>query len=43
MLLEAHNELLHAASRTLETELGLPVPWLGVLIRLARSPVSACA
>lgn len=38
MLLEAHNELLNTVSRRLEQELGTPVPWLGVLIRLARSP-----
>lgn len=37
MLLETHNELVNATSHFLD-ELGLPVPWLGVLIRLARSP-----
>lgn len=38
MLLETHNELVNATSATLEEIAGLPVPWLGVLIRLARSP-----
>ncbi len=38
MLVEAHNELLNAAAKGLERRIGLPVPWLGVLIRLARSP-----
>ncbi len=37
MLIETHNELFNATGRALE-EFGLPVPWLGVLIRLARSP-----
>ena len=37
MFLETHNELLHAVSRPLE-EQDLAVPWMGVLIRLARSP-----
>jgi MarR family transcriptional regulator, 2-MHQ and catechol-resistance regulon repressor len=38
MLIETHNELLHAVSRRLDAELAIPIPWLGVLIRLARSP-----
>lgn len=38
MLTEAHNELNHAVARGLEERMSLPVPWLGVLIRLARSP-----
>ena len=38
MLVEAHNELLNAATKGLERQIGLPVPWIGVLIRLARSP-----
>ena len=38
MLIEANNELHHAVTRNLEQELAVPVPWLGVLIRLARSP-----
>ena len=37
MFLETHNELLHAVARPLEQR-DLAVPWLGVLIRLARSP-----
>ena len=38
MLVEAHNELLGSVTRRLQDDMGLPVPWLGVLIRLARSP-----
>lgn len=38
MVLEVHNELLNATQRGLEASVHLPVPWLGVLIRLARSP-----
>ena len=38
MLIEAHNELHNAVTHRLEGELGLPVPWLGVLVRLARAP-----
>lgn len=38
MLLEAHNELHNALSRRLDRDLSLPVPWVGVLVRLARSP-----
>lgn len=38
MVLEAHNELLNATQRGLEASAHLPVTWLGVLIRLARSP-----
>jgi MarR family transcriptional regulator, 2-MHQ and catechol-resistance regulon repressor len=38
MLVEAHNELIHVVQRRLEASSSVPVPWLGVLIRLARSP-----
>jgi MarR family 2-MHQ and catechol resistance regulon transcriptional repressor len=38
MLIEAHNELHNALQRTLEAEAGVPIGWLSVLIRLARSP-----
>jgi MarR family transcriptional regulator, 2-MHQ and catechol-resistance regulon repressor len=38
MLLEAHNEVLNALARPAHSSVDLPVPWLGVLIRLARSP-----
>lgn len=38
MLVETHNELLNATVKTLEAEVGVAPPWLGVLIRLARSP-----
>lgn len=38
MLIEAHNELVGATQRGLEASAAVPVPWLGVLIRLARSP-----
>lgn len=38
MLLEAHNELHNALQRDLDAAAGLPVGWLSVLIRLARSP-----
>ena len=38
MFVEAHNELLNATAKRLECEAAPPVPWLGVLIRLARSP-----
>lgn len=38
MLFEAHNELANAVGRRLEAELDIPIAWLGVLIRLARSP-----
>ena len=38
MLLEAHNEVLSALHRPEGGTADLPVPWLGVLIRLARSP-----
>lgn len=37
MLLETHNELVNEMTRRLDVA-QLPVPWLGVLIRLARSP-----
>ena len=38
MLIEAHNELHNAVQRNLDAEAGVPVGWLSVLIRLARSP-----
>ena len=38
MLLEAHNEVLNALHRPEGGTADIPVPWLGVLIRLARSP-----
>jgi MarR family 2-MHQ and catechol resistance regulon transcriptional repressor len=38
MLIEAHNELQNAMSRAIETDTDVRVAWLGVLIRLARSP-----
>jgi len=38
MLIEAHNEVLHVTQRHLEASSEVPVAWLGVLIRLARSP-----
>jgi len=38
MLVEAHNEVVNLAQRRLESTSELPVAWLGVLIRLARSP-----
>ena len=38
MVLEVHNELVNATQRGLEASADLPVQWLGVLIRLARSP-----
>jgi len=38
MLIETHNELTNAVTGRLEAELSVPVPWLGVLIRLARTP-----
>lgn len=38
MLIEAHNELHNAVTTNLQQELSAPIPWLGVLIRLARSP-----
>lgn len=37
MLIETHNELHNAVTRRLEAR-SLPVAWLGVLVRLARSP-----
>ena len=40
MLIEAHNELHNALQRNLDAQAGVPVSWLGVLIRLARSPDS---
>jgi MarR family 2-MHQ and catechol resistance regulon transcriptional repressor len=38
MLVEAHNELHNALQRNLDAEAGVPIGWLSVLIRLARSP-----
>ena len=38
MLIEAHNEVLHVTQRHLEATSDVPVAWLGVLIRLARTP-----
>lgn len=38
MLIETHNELHNALQRNLDVEAGMPVGWLSVLIRLARSP-----
>lgn len=38
MLIEAHNEVVGAMQRHLDRTRTVPVPWLGVLIRLARSP-----
>lgn len=38
MLVEAHNELMTVTQRHLEASSDVPVTWLGVLIRLARSP-----
>lgn len=38
MLVEAHNEVLHLTQRHLESSAEVPVAWLGVLLRLARSP-----
>lgn len=38
MLIEAHNELHNALQRNLDVHAGVPVAWLSVLIRLARSP-----
>lgn len=37
MLLEAHNETLSAVTQRLD-DTSIPVPWIGVLIRLARTP-----
>lgn len=38
MLVETHNEVVNAVSRRLDDAHDLPVGWMGVLIRLARSP-----
>ncbi len=38
MLLEAHNEVVTALTHRLDRAGQVPVTWLGVLIRLARSP-----
>lgn len=38
MLIEAHNELHNALQRNLDAQVNVPIAWLSVLIRLARSP-----
>ncbi len=38
MLIEAHNELVSATTKGLAAYDAPPVPWLGVLIRLTRTP-----
>ena len=38
MVVEAHNELTNAVTRGLSEHGDLAIPWIGVLIRLARSP-----
>ena len=38
MLLEAHNELNTAVTNGLRDSVDLPLPWVAVLLRLARSP-----
>lgn len=38
MLIEAHNELANATTRRLAELDAPPIPWVGVLIRLARNP-----
>lgn len=38
MLIETHNEVSNAVTQSLGEHGDLPIPWLGVLIRLARSP-----
>lgn len=38
MLLEAHNELSNEVTRRLATSTSIPVAWLGLLVRLARTP-----
>lgn len=38
MLVETHNELSGAVTEGLRDTVDLPLPWVGVLIRLARSP-----
>ena len=40
MLVEAHNELHNALQRNLDAQARVPLGWLSVLIRLARSPDS---
>ncbi|MDZ7675661.1 MAG: MarR family transcriptional regulator [Acidimicrobiales bacterium] len=37
MLLETHNETLNAVTQRLD-DTSIPVPWIGVLVRLARTP-----
>lgn len=38
MLLESHAEMVNAVSSGLQNAIQLPLPWVGVLIRLARTP-----
>lgn len=38
MFVETHNEVIAALTKRLATTDAPPVPWLGVLIRLARTP-----
>lgn len=38
MLIETHNEVVNAVSDRVAGKQSVPVPWLSVLIRLARSP-----
>lgn len=38
MLIEAHNEVTNATVCELPTVTKAPLPWFGVLVRLARSP-----
>ena len=38
MLIETHNELQNVVAQQVEGEVAISVPWMGVLIRLARSP-----
>lgn len=38
MLLETHNELDNAVSNGFRDSVDLPLPWVAVLLRLARSP-----
>ena len=37
-LFEAHARLTHLLGNELEAELGLPLPWYGVLLHVGRSP-----
>ena len=38
MLLETHNELVNVVQQQAEGDVAISVPWMGVLLRLARSP-----